>query len=83
MNASRSNHTASVLSNGNVLIAGGNNGGGLSSAEIFDPENGLFTATESMTDGRYSHTASVLSNGKVLIYNGYGSGNSYWEILSP
>jgi hypothetical protein len=72
MNAARAYHTATLLSNGKVLIAGGFNGSNaLSSAEIYDPATGLFTLTGNMTTARYSHTATLLPNGKVLIAGGY------------
>jgi len=60
------------LSNGNVLIAGGRNysHGALASAELYDPVAGTFTATGSMTVGRYSHTATLLPTGRVLIAGG-------------
>ena len=49
MNAARGEHTATLLLNGKVLVAGGiSNGTYLSSAEIYDPSTGLWTATGSM-----------------------------------
>jgi N-acetylneuraminic acid mutarotase len=65
-------HTASVLSDGKVLVTGGtyNTATGLNSAEIYDPSTGTWTTTGNMTYGRYCHTASVLSNGEVLVAGG-------------
>ncbi|CAF1153691.1 unnamed protein product [Adineta steineri] len=65
-------HTASVLSNGNVLVAGGESIGdiALNSAELYDSSTGASTPTGNMTNARYAHTASVLSNGKVLVTGG-------------
>ncbi|CAF1468140.1 unnamed protein product [Adineta steineri] len=75
MNDARSSHTASVLSNGKVLVVGGaDNSGSLNSAELYDPSSGTWTTTGNMTDARKGHTASVLSNGKVLVTGGYGNG---------
>ncbi len=66
--------TASVLSNGKILIAGGyGSSGALASAELYDPAAGTFTATGSLGTARYQATASVLSNGKVLIAGGINS----------
>src|SRR4029077_3599669 len=65
-------HSATLLSNGKVLVAGG---AGLStsvqsSAELYDPSTGTWSATGSMITGRYQHTATMLPNGKVLIAGG-------------
>ena len=70
MNSARIQHTASLLNNGNVLVAGGCNGSTLNSAEVYDPSTGSWTVTVAMTDKRSFHTASVLPNGKVLVTGG-------------
>ena len=78
MGTSRSQHTATLLRNGKVLITGGStlradaNFYVLSSAELYDPATGTFIPTGSMTTERVSHTATLLSNGKVLIAGGIG-----------
>jgi len=65
-------HTATLLQNGKVLVAGGYTpGGNRSSAEIYDPTAGTWTATGSMSVKRSSHTATLLPNGKVLIAGGW------------
>jgi Galactose oxidase, central domain/Kelch motif len=65
----RAGHSATLLSNGNVLIAGGfvaygrpifQMGNATKSAEIFDPTTGKFTKTKSMHTARGGHTATVL-----------------------
>jgi hypothetical protein len=63
MTAARSSHTASVLSNGMVLLAGGFAGGSngyLASAELYNPATGTFTPTGSMATPRYFHTSTTM-----------------------
>lgn len=83
MTASRTSHTATLLSGGKVLIAGGakissiasgstvvTTAQPLASAEFFDPVSGTFAITGNMTTARYKHTATLLGNGKVLLVGG-------------
>ncbi len=71
MGTERAAHTATLLQNGKVLIAGGfNNTDVLATAELFDPATGTFTPTGAMTTPRFSHTATLLANGKVLVTGG-------------
>ena len=75
MATARSRPTATLLANGMVLIAGGFGSGTsqlprLSSAELYDPGSGTFTATGSMAVSRVLHTATLLNDGKVLIAGG-------------
>ncbi len=67
MSVTRVSHTATLLTNGKVLVTGGP----AASAELYDPTPGTFAATAgSMSVGRSSHTATLLPDGKVLIAGG-------------
>ena len=79
LNTARYRHTATLLSNGKVLVAGGDTSGSyLTSAELYDPASGTWTATGSLNTARADHTATLLPNGKVLVAGGYNSsGLSY------
>src|SRR6266568_1295733 len=71
----RNGHTATLLPNGKVLVAGGRNGNSiLASAELYDPASGTWSATGSLATARAFHTATLLLNGKVLIVAGEGNG---------
>ena len=76
MTSARSNHTSTTLTDGKVLVTGGelSNGQLLKSSELYDPATGLFTAiTKAMSIPRSKHTATLLPDGRVLLV-GMGSG---------
>jgi hypothetical protein len=66
----RAYHTATLLGNGKVLVAGGYGSGSSASTELYDPASGTWTATGSLVNGRGFHTATLLGNGKVLVAGG-------------
>jgi uncharacterized protein YjdB len=73
MTTTREGHAAVLLTNGKVLITGGDipGTGSLNTAEIYDPTSGTFSAvTSAMTVPRISHVLTVLNGGKVLIMGG-------------
>ncbi|MFT7512216.1 MAG: hypothetical protein ACI9QL_001424 [Candidatus Omnitrophota bacterium] len=73
MNTSRFNHTATMLQNGKVLVAGGFIAPGfqpLATAELFDPAAGTWAFTGSMPDTRQSHTATLFSTGFAMVTGG-------------
>ena len=68
-------HTATLLLNGKVLVAGGANSGDyLTSAELYDPATGIWTAIGSLGNERYLSHGDLLLNGKVLVAGGLGIG---------
>ena len=78
MSTPRLAHTATLLANGQVLVAGGvqspGHVAGLQSAEIYDPALGQFTPTGNLNQGRADATAVRLANGQVLVVGGDSSG---------
>ena len=71
MLSARDGHTATVLTNGKILAAGGtNNGVALTSAELYNPTAGTWASTGSMNAARSHARAVQLSNGSVLVVGG-------------
>ncbi len=92
MTTFRSSHTATLLTNGCVLAAGGNieddNVGptATASANIYNPATNLWTAPGAMGVARFNHTATLLNTGDVLICGGQddaGNALSSCEIYRP
>jgi Galactose oxidase, central domain/Kelch motif len=70
MGTARAGHTATLLTSGKVLVAGGGNGNPIATAELYDPISGTFSPTGDMATARESHSATLLTTGKVLITGG-------------
>lgn len=81
METARAHHTATLMLNGKVLIAGGADGAGnsLATAELFDSALGTFSPTATMSSARSDAGAALLSNGKVFIA---GGGDSAGNMLA-
>src|SRR5437879_4634942 len=77
LNKARAEHTATLLPNGTVLIAGGKDVAGqpLTSAEIYNPVTGVYTVVSSpLPTPVWGHTATGLNDGTVLLAGGTGDG---------
>jgi WD40 repeat protein len=87
-------HTATLLPNGKVLVAGGSNANGyISSAELYDDLTNSWTFTGNMNLSRAWHTATLLPDGTVLVVGGengsvdldlaelYDPATGHWSVL--
>jgi HEAT repeat protein len=73
MNVPRHSHTATLLRDGKVLVAGGtdSNGHALDSAELYNPTTGKWTKTGSLNIARFYHSAVLGADGRVMVENGH------------
>ena len=86
----RAYHTATQLTDGTVLIAGGGNSSdpsvgefqALSSVEIYDPILQTFSFAASLNFGRGYQTATLINAGAVLTEGGFNGTNTDYTILA-
>src|SRR5260370_17200971 len=73
MRVARKHNTATLLRDGQVLLAGGedNNGHARRSAELYNPGSGTFRTVGRMMSAHDSGTATLLNDGRVLIAGGF------------
>jgi uncharacterized protein (TIGR03437 family) len=93
MFVNRNGHTATLLNDGRVLVAGGENEGinspnpstaaSFDSAEIYDPATGTFSSASPMQAYRVQHYAALLPSGMVLVGGGYGSEPESADVFNP
>ncbi len=89
MSVPRQLHTATMLENGQVLIAGGftynfetDFGTGTDTAELYDPLTGVFSLTGTMVSPRYQHTATLLTEGPLAGEVLLAGGESFLEPIA-
>ena len=70
MHNARIAHSATLLLDGRVLVAGGRGAEVNASAELYDPKTGTFRETGRMITARYKHTSGLLPDGRVLLAGG-------------
>ena len=72
LRTAREKHTATLLRDGRVLVAGGDNSNGqyLSSVEFYDPRRNTWSLGPSMLTTRHEQTATLLDDGRVLLVGG-------------
>jgi hypothetical protein len=92
----RHDHSASLLPDGRVLVAGGtfvrsaSSNASTETCEIYDPSTGVWSAAAPMSDARSGHCAVTLADGRVLVIGGWryttldaGVGTAYCELFDP
>ncbi len=80
LHAAREYHSATLLPNGKVLLAGGTGPippYDLLSAELYDPHTETWSFTGSLNAARYEHTATLLRDGRVLVVGGAVAANQF------
>lgn len=88
MSQSRNLHTATLLPNGLVRVAGGETTNtSIATAELYNPATGSWTNTGSLGAVRESHQAVLLPNGKVVAAAGDNLATVSWltstEMYDP
>jgi hypothetical protein len=87
MTSPRFEHTATLLGDGRVLIAGGLGPVGgkvapLASTELYDPPANAFVRSTEMGEGRANHAAAPLSDRSVLVSGGAGGSDGEVSLAS-
>ena len=86
MTVARAHHTATLLADGSVLIAGGadcSDTACIASAELYHPTTGKFTRTGSMSTPRGNPISTLLPDGRVLLAQGTSGANQSAELYDP
>jgi hypothetical protein len=84
MAEARTQHSATLLKGGKVLVVGGVTGEvwtghDIASAELYDPCANTWSSAGSLAEARNGHSAVVLRDGRVLVVGGVRDG---WSVVS-
>jgi N-acetylneuraminic acid mutarotase len=84
----RSQHTATQLEDGRILLVGGSKAPDdfLAEVDIYDPASGRIQSATPLHTGRHGHSATLLDDGRVLVVGGYNARDSWLidaEIFDP
>ena len=82
-------HTAAALSDGTVIVVGGENDEGkIATAEVYDPASDTWTVVSQMVDGRSGHSMEMLPDGRLMVAGGsgptvevYDFNSNTWSLL--
>ena len=73
LNQGCARQTATLLTDGRVLVAAGIHGRALSAAEVYDAASDTWSTSGSLNQARQYHTATLLPDGRVLVAGGLGN----------
>jgi|AutmiccommuBRH23_1029490.scaffolds.fasta_scaffold00301_62 N-acetylneuraminic acid mutarotase len=76
----RSNHRASLLPNGNILISGGTNGTALMDSRVYDTDANSWSEEKSYKMARYHHTVLLLPSGSLIAIGGYDGSSAIASV---
>jgi hypothetical protein len=84
MSVGRVDASATLLSDGRVLVAGGGVNGfsGLASTEVYDPGRNQWDAATPLMAPRLGHTAHRLASGGVLVIGGLDGGGGQYRLAT-
>jgi hypothetical protein len=82
LTSERSEHTATLLQTGKVLVAGGEGRSGLAQTELYDPAAGTWSNTGSLITPRVLHQATLLQDGRVLVTGGTTDDDNFPPLSS-